>query len=151
MPVRFLQVVPSVAIGFTVYDVMKSNLRVPSRDEAVMEVELKEQSSHTSSIHSWGRWSLTSPGNQRTPFCSCLSTLFELFVPTGHWFYISFSVRNVMMLLAAASKRTWLEVHYWRNSQQGIIRHSLEFRWFNNPYYLYTRIGLTCKLYIHKV
>lgn len=28
------QVVPSVAIGFTVYDVMKAYLQVPSRDES---------------------------------------------------------------------------------------------------------------------
>jgi len=32
-----IQVVPSVAIGFTVYDSMKSYLRVPSRDEAAVE------------------------------------------------------------------------------------------------------------------
>ncbi|XP_056166589.1 mitochondrial carrier protein CoAc2 isoform X1 [Syzygium oleosum] len=52
LSINYIRVVPSVAIGFTVYDVMKSNLRVPSRDEAVIELELKEQSSHASSLHS---------------------------------------------------------------------------------------------------
>lgn len=46
------QVVPSVAIGFTVYDVMKSYLRVPSRDEAVKEVVTNERNSQPSSLHS---------------------------------------------------------------------------------------------------
>ncbi|KAE9464528.1 hypothetical protein C3L33_03575, partial [Rhododendron williamsianum] len=38
LSINYLKVVPSVAIGFTVYDVMKSFLRVPSRDEATVEV-----------------------------------------------------------------------------------------------------------------
>ncbi|PON53205.1 Mitochondrial substrate/solute carrier [Trema orientale] len=38
LSINYLKVEPSVAIGFTVYDVMKSYLRVPSRDEAVVEV-----------------------------------------------------------------------------------------------------------------
>ncbi|KAG4402965.1 hypothetical protein GLYMA_01G003450v4 [Glycine max] len=35
--INYIKVVPSVAIGFTVYDTMKSYLRVPSRDEAAVE------------------------------------------------------------------------------------------------------------------
>nr|GMC65406.1 mitochondrial substrate carrier family protein P-like [Ipomoea batatas] len=38
LSLNYLKVVPSVAIGFTVYDVMKSYLKAPSRDEAVIEV-----------------------------------------------------------------------------------------------------------------
>ncbi|XP_017215771.1 mitochondrial carrier protein CoAc2 isoform X2 [Daucus carota subsp. sativus] len=34
LSINYLKVVPSVAIGFTVYDTMKAFLRVPSRDEA---------------------------------------------------------------------------------------------------------------------
>lgn len=45
------QVVPSVAIGFTVYDVMKSFLKVPSRDEAVIEVVTNKRNSQPS-LHS---------------------------------------------------------------------------------------------------
>ncbi|KAG2718241.1 hypothetical protein I3760_03G209900 [Carya illinoinensis] len=37
LSINYLKVVPSVAIGFTVYDLMKSCLRVPARDEAVIE------------------------------------------------------------------------------------------------------------------
>ncbi|XVE98015.1 hypothetical protein REPUB_Repub03eG0068900 [Reevesia pubescens] len=36
LSINYLKVVPSVAIGFTVYDIMKSSLRVPSHDEAVI-------------------------------------------------------------------------------------------------------------------
>jgi hypothetical protein len=50
--VRLLQVVPSVAIGFTVYDMMKSYLSVPSRDEAVIEVVSSTSSSEPTSLHS---------------------------------------------------------------------------------------------------
>ncbi|KAE8674351.1 Pyridoxal phosphate phosphatase-related protein [Hibiscus syriacus] len=39
LSINYLKVVPSVAIGFTVYDIMKSSLRVPSHDEAVIEVQ----------------------------------------------------------------------------------------------------------------
>ncbi|XP_028759338.1 mitochondrial carrier protein CoAc2-like [Neltuma alba] len=38
LSINYIKVVPSVAIGFTVYDIMKSCLRVPSRDEAAVEV-----------------------------------------------------------------------------------------------------------------
>ncbi|KAF3439578.1 hypothetical protein FNV43_RR17856 [Rhamnella rubrinervis] len=37
LSINYLKVVPSVAIGFTVYDVVKAYLKVPSRDEAVLE------------------------------------------------------------------------------------------------------------------
>ncbi|PIN14509.1 hypothetical protein CDL12_12871 [Handroanthus impetiginosus] len=35
LSINYLKVVPSVAIGFTVYDVMKGFLQVPSRDETL--------------------------------------------------------------------------------------------------------------------
>lgn len=47
-----IQVVPSVAIGFTVYDVMKLYLRVPSRDEAVVEVVTNKRNIQPSSLRS---------------------------------------------------------------------------------------------------
>lgn len=52
LSINYLKVVPSVAIGFTVYDVMKSYLRVPSRDEAVKEVVTNERHTQPSSLHS---------------------------------------------------------------------------------------------------
>ncbi|XP_011093695.1 mitochondrial carrier protein LEU5 isoform X2 [Sesamum indicum] len=38
LSINYLKVVPSVAIGFTVYDVMKAFLQVPSRDQTVVGV-----------------------------------------------------------------------------------------------------------------
>ncbi|XLR00295.1 hypothetical protein S83_066493, partial [Arachis hypogaea] len=38
LSINYIKVVSSVAIGFTVYDTMKSYLRVPSRDDAAVEV-----------------------------------------------------------------------------------------------------------------
>lgn len=35
LSINYVKVVPSVAIGFTIYDTMKAFLKVPSRDEAV--------------------------------------------------------------------------------------------------------------------
>lgn len=52
LSINYMKVVPSVAIGFTVYDVMKSYLRVPSRDEAVIEVVTNNRNSQPSSLHS---------------------------------------------------------------------------------------------------
>ncbi|THU61116.1 hypothetical protein C4D60_Mb07t19880 [Musa balbisiana] len=53
LSINYLKVVPSVAIGFTVYDVMKSWLKVPSRDEAaVITVRAENKSNHPSSLHS---------------------------------------------------------------------------------------------------
>lgn len=53
LSLNYLKVVPSVAIGFTVYDSMKAALQVPSRDEAVIDVVTKRRSSQQpSSIHS---------------------------------------------------------------------------------------------------
>ncbi|PKI62044.1 hypothetical protein CRG98_017417 [Punica granatum] len=52
LSINYLKVVPSVAIGFTIYDVMKSCLRVPSRDEAVIEVVASRRNSEASSLHS---------------------------------------------------------------------------------------------------
>lgn len=46
------KVVPSVAIGFTVYDMMKAYLRVPSRDDAVVEVVTSNRDSQPSTLHS---------------------------------------------------------------------------------------------------
>ncbi|XP_039033387.1 mitochondrial carrier protein CoAc2-like [Hibiscus syriacus] len=51
LSINYLKVVPSVAIGFTVYDIMKSSLRVPSHDEAVIEVVTNKSITQTSSIH----------------------------------------------------------------------------------------------------
>ncbi|KVH93944.1 Adenine nucleotide translocator 1 [Cynara cardunculus var. scolymus] len=45
-------VVPSVAIGFTVYDVMKAYLRVPPRDKAIVEVATNRRDSQTSTLPS---------------------------------------------------------------------------------------------------
>ncbi|KAH0970681.1 hypothetical protein GBA52_022837 [Prunus armeniaca] len=53
LSINYLKVVvPSVAIGFTVYDVMKSYLRVPSRDEAVTKLVTNKRNTHPSSLHS---------------------------------------------------------------------------------------------------
>uniref|UniRef100_A0A1D1YXR3 Graves disease carrier protein n=1 Tax=Anthurium amnicola TaxID=1678845 RepID=A0A1D1YXR3_9ARAE len=52
LSINYLKVVPSVAIGFTVYDVMKSLLKVPSRENASIEVLTDERRGHTSSLHS---------------------------------------------------------------------------------------------------
>ncbi|WOL09091.1 mitochondrial substrate carrier family protein P-like isoform X2 [Canna indica] len=52
LSINFLKVVPSVAIGFTVYDVMKSWLKVPSREEvAAISVVTENKSNHPSSLH----------------------------------------------------------------------------------------------------
>ncbi|XP_065016046.1 mitochondrial carrier protein CoAc2-like [Musa acuminata AAA Group] len=53
LSINYLKVAPSVAIGFTVYDAMKSWLKVPSRDEAaVIIVRAENKSNHSSSLHS---------------------------------------------------------------------------------------------------
>ncbi|KAH7519180.1 hypothetical protein FEM48_Zijuj08G0008300 [Ziziphus jujuba var. spinosa] len=52
LSINYLKVVPSVAIGFTVYDVMKACLRVPSRDEAVIEVVATKRNTQPSSLQS---------------------------------------------------------------------------------------------------
>nr|XP_023906615.1 mitochondrial carrier protein CoAc2 [Quercus suber]POF18380.1 graves disease carrier protein [Quercus suber] len=51
LSINYLKVVPSVAIGFTVYDLMKAYLRVPSRDD-VIEVVSNKRTSRSSSLHS---------------------------------------------------------------------------------------------------
>ncbi|XP_068647924.1 mitochondrial carrier protein CoAc2-like isoform X2 [Aristolochia californica] len=51
LSINYLKVVPSVAIGFTVYDAMKSWLRVPSRDEKVVEVVSERRTMKPSSMH----------------------------------------------------------------------------------------------------
>ncbi|TXG73315.1 hypothetical protein EZV62_001894 [Acer yangbiense] len=51
LSINYLKVVPSVAIGFTIYDVMKLFLRVPSRDDAVIEVVTNKRNSQPS-LHS---------------------------------------------------------------------------------------------------
>lgn len=48
LSINYLKVVPSVAIGFTVYDVMKAYLRVPPRDKAIVEVATNQRESQTS-------------------------------------------------------------------------------------------------------
>ncbi|KAK2993414.1 hypothetical protein RJ640_021633 [Escallonia rubra] len=52
LSINYMKVVPSVAIGFTVYDVVKAFLRVPSRDEAVIELVTSNTKSQPSSLHS---------------------------------------------------------------------------------------------------
>ncbi|XP_039142852.1 mitochondrial carrier protein CoAc2 [Dioscorea cayenensis subsp. rotundata] len=52
LSINYLKVVPSVAIGFTVYDVMKSWLKVPSREEVAAQVVREETSGQLSSLHS---------------------------------------------------------------------------------------------------
>jgi len=49
LSINYLKVVPSVAIGFTVYDIMKAYLRVPSRDaiEAVTDKRNNQPSLHS--------------------------------------------------------------------------------------------------------
>ncbi|XP_047974842.1 mitochondrial carrier protein CoAc2-like isoform X1 [Salvia hispanica] len=52
LSINYLKVVPSVAIGFTVYDVMKASLRVPSRDEGATGVSSGRRHGQPSSIPS---------------------------------------------------------------------------------------------------
>ncbi|KAJ1421069.1 Mitochondrial carrier protein [Sesbania bispinosa] len=49
LSINYIKVVPSVAIGFTVYDTMKLYLRVPSRDEAAVEVVTNKRLSQPTS------------------------------------------------------------------------------------------------------
>ncbi|QHN77714.1 mitochondrial carrier protein CoAc2 isoform X2 [Arachis hypogaea] len=49
LSINYIKVVSSVAIGFTVYDTMKSYLRVPSRDDAAVEVVTNNRISQPSS------------------------------------------------------------------------------------------------------
>lgn len=51
LSINYLKVVPSVAIGFTVYDIMKSYLGVPARDEDVIEVVTNKRNTQPS-LHS---------------------------------------------------------------------------------------------------
>ncbi|KAL9683208.1 hypothetical protein QQ045_015025 [Rhodiola kirilowii] len=51
LSINYLKVVPSVAIGFTVYDTMKLSLRVPAREDAVIEVVTSKRSAQPSSLH----------------------------------------------------------------------------------------------------
>ncbi|KAL0308517.1 UNVERIFIED_CONTAM: Mitochondrial carrier protein CoAc2 [Sesamum radiatum] len=52
LSINYLKVVPSVAIGFTVYDVMKAFLQVPSRDQTAVEVATDRLNNPPSSIPS---------------------------------------------------------------------------------------------------
>ncbi|KAL5975596.1 Mitochondrial carrier protein CoAc2 [Asimina triloba] len=52
LSINYLKVVPSVAIGFTVYDAMKTWLRVPGHDDKVIDVATEARNTHQSSIHS---------------------------------------------------------------------------------------------------
>ncbi|KAK9101242.1 hypothetical protein Scep_024672 [Stephania cephalantha] len=52
LSINYLKVVPSVAIGFTVYDSMKLWLRVPPRDENVNELAAERRNTTQSSLHS---------------------------------------------------------------------------------------------------
>lgn len=55
------QVVPSVAIGFTVYDVMKAFLQVPPRDESFVEVASNRRNNQPTSRTSSPPLSQTQP------------------------------------------------------------------------------------------
>ena len=48
----FFQVVPSVAIGFTVYDSMKDWLSVPSREKAAVVVPVLTEDGNAAPVHS---------------------------------------------------------------------------------------------------
>ncbi|XP_058067932.1 mitochondrial carrier protein CoAc2 [Magnolia sinica] len=53
LSINYMKVVPSVAIGFTVYDAMKTWLRVPARDDKAIEVATETRNTHEPpSIHS---------------------------------------------------------------------------------------------------
>ncbi|KAK9071231.1 hypothetical protein SSX86_009799 [Deinandra increscens subsp. villosa] len=52
LSINYLKVVPSVAVGFTVYDLMKAYLRVPPRDKAILEVATKRRELQTSTLSS---------------------------------------------------------------------------------------------------
>ncbi|VAI57667.1 unnamed protein product [Triticum turgidum subsp. durum] len=53
LSINYLKVVPSVAIGFTVYDSMKDWLNVPSREQAAVVVPvLSEDGSNAAPVHS---------------------------------------------------------------------------------------------------
>ncbi|KAG9456556.1 hypothetical protein H6P81_001064 [Aristolochia fimbriata] len=51
LSINYLKVVPSVAIGFTVYDAMKSWLKVPSREEKTVEIVTERRATNASSMH----------------------------------------------------------------------------------------------------
>ncbi|XP_074269466.1 mitochondrial carrier protein CoAc2 [Silene latifolia] len=51
LSLNYLKVVPSVAIGFTVYDTMKSYLKVPSRDAVMSGVSSGTTHHETSTLH----------------------------------------------------------------------------------------------------
>ncbi|XP_043718731.1 mitochondrial carrier protein CoAc2 [Telopea speciosissima] len=52
LSINYLKVVPSVAIGFTVYDTMKSWLGVPSRENTAIEVVTEGRNTHPSALRS---------------------------------------------------------------------------------------------------
>ncbi|GMH03395.1 hypothetical protein Nepgr_005234 [Nepenthes gracilis] len=52
LSLNYLKIVPSVAIGFTVYDTMKSALQVPSRDESVVALVTNHRNGQPSSLRS---------------------------------------------------------------------------------------------------
>ncbi|KAL3825251.1 hypothetical protein ACJIZ3_021280 [Penstemon smallii] len=52
LSINYLKVVPSVAIGFTVYDTMKAFLQVPPRDETVVEVASTQKNRQSASLPS---------------------------------------------------------------------------------------------------
>ncbi|XP_076889221.1 mitochondrial carrier protein CoAc2-like isoform X2 [Bidens hawaiensis] len=52
LSINYLKAVPSVAVGFTVYDAMKAYLRVPPREKATVEVATKKRELQTSTLPS---------------------------------------------------------------------------------------------------
>ncbi|KAG8376109.1 hypothetical protein BUALT_Bualt09G0029200 [Buddleja alternifolia] len=61
LSINYLKVVPSVAIGFTVYDVMKAFLQVPPRDETPVEIANGRRNSQPSPLPSSPSLSQTQP------------------------------------------------------------------------------------------
>ncbi|XP_073034399.1 mitochondrial carrier protein CoAc2-like isoform X2 [Primulina eburnea] len=61
LSINYLKVVPSVAIGFTVYDVMKAFLQVPPRDESFAEVAANRRNNQATSLPSSQPLSQTQP------------------------------------------------------------------------------------------
>ncbi|KAD6795180.1 hypothetical protein R6Q59_020922 [Mikania micrantha] len=52
LSINYLKAVPSVAVGFTVYDVMKAYLQVPPREKAIVEVATQKRELQTSTLSS---------------------------------------------------------------------------------------------------
>ncbi|XP_073153278.1 mitochondrial carrier protein CoAc2 isoform X1 [Henckelia pumila] len=61
LSINYMKVVPSVAIGFTVYDVMKAFLQVPPREESFVDVSTNRRNNQPTSLPSSQPLSQTQP------------------------------------------------------------------------------------------